>query len=303
MTLIYSCTSDENGNDDNIRDERYVVADYIQDTDFLYDLTVNENGDAFYYTEDGGGIESQSLKMINNNGNKKSLLTINHKNEMFSGLAYFKNNELLLLKNSMKKSTHEIVLKYNYKSNTSTKYKIPYYGNPSIFERGMRSLSAHNNDNILIFDYSLKTIRDYSLKSRTSKLILPADSFTEITDIKTYNNTIYIVDNSILKKITKSQSNEYEVSNLSAPSLKIGDMTIDELGIVYVHVYEKGIFKLNNNKLEKYLTGELWVSEDFNHIISDFKSFNDIEIIKDILFISDGRRLIKISNYKDKFFK
>lgn len=312
LFLLSACTSINEDNDKSIEDKNYTKADYITDVAKLFGLAVNKKGEVFYFSQDNKDVTTpkQALNKIDLFGNKKILTQIDNDSETFTGLSYFRNNEILYLKNRTKSlSNYEFLVRYNIKSTAKKDYEIKYLITPPIEKRSMRVIANYTNNTILFFDSSLSTLRKYSPLAKTDILLLPSNSFVDVNMIKTHKGVIYLEDSGFIKKVVKNENtNQFKITALAKTPEGTTDMDIDALGNILVIIPKKGIFKLNsNNTFEKYLTGTFRVktrhTDGMRYIATDYASFTEIEINGKDLFLSNSDSVIKISDYKSKLIK
>lgn len=317
MTIITFSCSKENNVDPN---EGKLVVDY--DVDFysgndqieFNDLTITSTNDVFLLLDDRTNFKIL-LSKVSSNGVKSEVLN-NLRNFLGNGINITSAlNDKLFFNSDAADNRNKI---FSYDNIQLNSYAMTDNGPNYINKAQNIAMSRYSNNSIVVFDNNNKTLKFYLPENNLESTIAGSGnnsitdgdglnaSFKFVSKIVCKNNKIYVIDD--YKNLRKIEfiNNVYKVTTLiSNYNSTIDDIAIDSNNDIYASVIGLGILKLNSttNTFEGFKEGGVnTITQDKTKtgFISWSNGITGMYINENDLYVLNGARLVKISNFKTK---
>lgn len=205
---------------------------------------------------------------------------------------------------------------FTYSNGVTTSHTLqsngPNFPTPKIFQ-----MAKYTDNSAVLYDASIQSLKLFLFDSNSETLIAGSGnsqitdgngsnaSFKYIQKIKCKNNKIYVIDDSKNLRKIEYINNQYNVTTLiSNYADYLTDIAIDSNNDVYVNVYSKGIYKLNqiNNTLELYKNGMTPINDGTNNLAAAiyWESIDQLYINNNDLYFKTYNTLYRITDFKNK---
>ncbi|AIN75030.1 hypothetical protein O8E88_000978 [Flavobacterium psychrophilum] len=316
--IVLSCSKNEP--EDLFKN--YLTVDY--DVDFyaanrnnqieFNDLTITSTNDVYLLLDDRTNSKAL-LSKVSSNGAKSEVLN-NLRGFLGNGINITSTlNDKLFFNSDGADNRNKI---FSYDNIQLNSYVMIDNGPNYINKAQNTAMSRYSNNSIVVFDNNNKTLKFYLPENNLESTIAGSGnasvvdgnglsaSFKSISKIVCRDNKIYVIDDYTNLRKIEFINNAYKVTTLvSNYNSTIEDIAIDSNNDIYASVNGQGILKLNNttNTFESFKTGSVnTITPDKTKtgFISWSNGVTGMYINENDLYILNGVRLIKISNFKSK---
>lgn len=297
------------------------------------DFVVKNDGTVFFIGQTPNEKDFPiKLQKVDKDGKISLLKGINNYDFLYNKLAITAAGDVLLVAYTHQNNTDKIFRFENNFTELNPYYTMKPINSPNANKIRLAAICNNNDNSFFVYDYNNKQMKRFLPELETDVFVAGSGnegivdglglgvSFGDVKKIISLNNVLYIIDNlydsstatykrSAIRKIVY-ENNQWKVTTLISVSdgQHYTDISFDSKNDLYVSVWNKGIYKLNqnDNSLTVFVDKEemkIWNKTVDNKIDTqsfiNFKQIDGFKFVDKDLYISNNS-LIKILDYQSK---